>query len=383
MSNMSNQSAIIVKDIYKSFKLPHDQHSGLKQMIVGFANRKRGYETQSVLNDISFEIKKGEFYGIVGRNGSGKSTLLKILAGIYTPDKGSVQINGSLTPFIELGVGFNPELTGRENVFLNGALLGFGHKEMEAMYEDIVSFAELDRFMDQKLKNYSSGMQVRLAFSIAIQSQADILIFDEVLAVGDEKFQEKCFDFFAEIRKKSNKTIVLVTHDMNMVKKFCTRLLVLKDSRKIYEGGIDDGTNIYHALNNSDPHDNFDTYEPQYLKSVSLNHSSNTVKQGSAMEFSIRLKNTEGVGGIGLAIFKNQNEYCYGDNTFNHKKSVHSSNTFTIDHNILLPGKYFCKVGVFGKSDTNVLEFFENTLQFTIEGSSNIHGIIDLSGKWR
>ena len=191
-----NEAAIIVKDLYKSFRLPHEQSSGLKQTIVNFAKRKKGYETQEVLKDVSFEIKKGEFFGIVGRNGSGKSTLLKLLAAIYVPDKGLVQVNGSLTPFIELGVGFNPELTGRENVFLNGALLGFSQSEMDAMYNDIVEFAELEKFMDQKLKNYSSGMQVRLAFSIAIRAKGDILLLDEVLAVGDTIFQKKCYEYF-------------------------------------------------------------------------------------------------------------------------------------------------------------------------------------------
>ena len=155
---MKIENAITVRNLYKSFKLPHEQKSGLKEVILNIFRRSnkntRGYEIQHVLNDTSFDIKKGEFFGIVGRNGSGKSTLLKLLAGIYTPDRGSVEVNGSLTPFIELGVGFNPELTGRENVFLNGALLGFSKEEMTAMYDDIVTFAELDDFMDQKLKNY-------------------------------------------------------------------------------------------------------------------------------------------------------------------------------------------------------------------------------------
>src|SRR5688572_9070318 len=155
---MNIEPAVIVKELNKSFKLPHERHSGLKSLLVNFYKRKKGYEHQHVLHDVNFEIKRGEFFGIVGRNGSGKSTLLKLLAGIYVPDKGLVQINGQLTPFIELGVGFNPELTGRENVFLNGALLGFNRGDVEKMYDDIVAFAELSRFMDQKLKNYSSGM---------------------------------------------------------------------------------------------------------------------------------------------------------------------------------------------------------------------------------
>jgi ABC-2 type transport system ATP-binding protein len=186
---MSDEVAIKVENVSKTFKLPHEKANSLKSAVVNFWHSDRTFENQKALSDISFEVKKGEFFGIVGRNGSGKSTLLKLLAGIYTPSKGEIRINGKLTPFIELGVGFNPELTGRENVFLNGALLGFSRKEMEVMYEDIVKFAELRRFMDQKLKNYSSGMQVRLAFSIAIRAQSDILVLDEVLAVGDSNFQ--------------------------------------------------------------------------------------------------------------------------------------------------------------------------------------------------
>lgn len=219
---MKKDNAITVRNLYKSFKLPHEKHSGIKQNLINIFNTKRGYETQHVLNDISFDIKKGEFFGIVGRNGSGKSTLLKLLAGIYASDSGSVRVDGSLTPFIELGVGFNLELTGKENVFMNGALLGFDRKEIEGMYKDIVDFAELENFMDQKLKNYSSGMQVRLAFSIAIRAKGDILLLDEVLAVGDYDFQQKCFDYFEEL-KKMRKTVILVSHDMGNIRKFCTR----------------------------------------------------------------------------------------------------------------------------------------------------------------
>ena len=234
----TDEPAIIVNGVHKSFKLPHEQHSGIKQAIVNFSKRKKGFENQHVLKGVSFEIKKGEFFGIVGRNGSGKSTLLKLLAGIYTPDKGHIQVNGSLTPFIELGVGFNPELTGRENVYMNGALLGFSNNQMDDMYDDIVNFAELERFMDQKLKNYSSGMQVRLAFSIAIRAKTDVLILDEVLAVGDEAFQRKCTEYFYKL-KKEKKTVVLVTHSMDSVRSFCDRGLLL-DKGEIIETGNPD-----------------------------------------------------------------------------------------------------------------------------------------------
>lgn len=225
---MSKDKIVIsVQNVSKSFKLPHEQHGSIKSKFVNIFNRSKTFEKQKVLKDISFEIKKGEFFGIVGRNGSGKSTLLKLLGGIYSPNKGRIIVNGLLTPFIELGVGFNPELTGRENVYLNGALLGFNRKEMSEMYDEIVAFAELEQFMDQKLKNYSSGMQVRLAFSIAIRANSDILLIDEVLAVGDVNFQRKCFDVFKQI-KKSGRTVVFVTHDMSAVEEFCDKAMLIE-----------------------------------------------------------------------------------------------------------------------------------------------------------
>lgn len=231
----SNDIAIRIDRLNKSFKLPHEKQNSIKSLFVNMFHGQRTFERQQVLKDISFEIKKGDFFGVVGRNGSGKSTLLKLMAGIYAPDNGSIQINGKLTPFIELGVGFSPELTGRENVFLNGALLGFGRKEMESMYDEIVEFAELEKFMDQKLKNYSSGMQVRLAFSVAIRAQSDILVLDEVLAVGDASFQKKCYDYFM-LLKKEKRTVVLVTHDMNAVRTYCNRAILLNKGKIKSEG---------------------------------------------------------------------------------------------------------------------------------------------------
>lgn len=247
---MDEEVAISVSNVHKNFRLPHDQHSGIKQRIISLFRRKRvkGYEDQHVLKGINFEIKKGEFFGIVGRNGSGKSTLLKLLAGIYVPDKGSVSINGTLVPFIELGVGFNPELTGRENVFLNGALLGFSRKQMAAMYDEIVNFAELEKFMDQKLKNYSSGMQVRLAFSIAIRAKSDILVLDEVLAVGDEAFQKKCNEFFNDIKKDRSKTVVLVTHSMESVRRYCDKALMIEQGEVVAFGDPQDVADDYSKL---------------------------------------------------------------------------------------------------------------------------------------
>ena len=222
------QFAVKVDHVSKYFKLPTEATNSLRTALVNRFKGIKGYKEQHVLKDISFEVEKGDFFGILGRNGSGKSTLLKIISEIYVPEKGSVTIDGKLVSFIELGVGFNPELTGRENVYMNGAMLGFSTAEIDAMYDDIVDFAELHDFMNQKLKNYSSGMQVRLAFSVAIKAQGDILILDEVLAVGDEAFQRKCNDYFQE-RKKSGKTTILVTHDMGAVKKYCNKAVLIEN----------------------------------------------------------------------------------------------------------------------------------------------------------
>lgn len=239
--------AVSVNDIHKEFILPQNKNTTFKQTVVNIV-KKNNKVTQKTLDGVSFDIRKGDFFGIVGRNGSGKSTLLKLIAGVYTPTAGNIEVHGGLTPFIELGVGFNPELSGRDNVYLNGALLGFTRDQMTEMYDEIVEFAELAPFMDQKLKNYSSGMQVRLAFSIAIKAKNDVLIFDEVLAVGDEAFQRKCLDVF-ERYKAEGQTVVLVTHDMEQVRRFCTRAVLIHDGKVKKIGNPKEVADKYSKLN--------------------------------------------------------------------------------------------------------------------------------------
>ncbi len=248
MEEKNEEIAIAVKNVNKVFKLPHEKNTSVKSLFISMFKR-RTFERQKVLKNISFDIKKGEFFGIVGRNGSGKSTMLKMLAGIYEPTSGTIQVNGQLTPFIELGVGFNPELTGRENVYLNGALLGFSRKEMGDMYKEIVSFAELGKFMDQKLKNYSSGMQVRLAFSIAIRAKTDILLIDEVLAVGDAIFQQKCYDYFRQL-KKEKRTVVFVSHDTGALQEYCDRAILIDNGKLVNSGKTSHVTRNYIDLLN-------------------------------------------------------------------------------------------------------------------------------------
>jgi ABC-type polysaccharide/polyol phosphate transport system ATPase subunit len=239
--------AIEVNGITKSFALPHEIRSTLKEHFL-HPLRRVSIEHQHALSDISFNVMQGEFFGIIGPNGSGKSTLLKILAGIYRQDTGTVVVNGMLSPFIELGVGFNPDLNARDNILINGTLLGLTRSQLDERFESILEFAELERFADQKLKNYSSGMQLRLAFSIAIQVPFDILMLDEVLAVGDASFQKKCFEVFDELRE-TNKTIVFVSHDLSTMKRYCDRVAYIESGRLDQVGAPDEVIDRYVVIN--------------------------------------------------------------------------------------------------------------------------------------
>jgi ABC-2 type transport system ATP-binding protein len=239
--------AVTVEGLSKRFKLPHQHYSTFKERALHpFASRT--FDTLHAVDDVTVEIAQGEFFGIVGRNGSGKSTLLKCLAGIYEADDGHATIHGRLSPFIELGVGFNPDLTARDNVIINAIMLGLTRKQARDRFDDIIAFAELEEFLDLKLKNYSSGMSVRLAFSVAIQVDADVLLVDEVLAVGDAAFQQKCFEQFHRL-KDAGKTIVFVTHDMSAVERFCDRAMLLERGKTLSIGEPHAIARAYNELN--------------------------------------------------------------------------------------------------------------------------------------
>jgi ABC-type polysaccharide/polyol phosphate transport system ATPase subunit len=237
-------NAIEARGLTKTFRLPHENRTTFKEHFL-HPFRHIDYELNNALVDVSFEVEAGEFFSVIGPNGSGKSTLLKILAGIYRASSGELRVDGKLSAFIELGVGFNPELTARDNVRINATLLGLSKRELAARYDSIVAFAELERFMDQKLKNFSSGMQVRLAYAIAIQVSFDVLLLDEVLAVGDAEFQEKCMETFAEIRA-AGKTIVFVSHDLGAVKYFSDRVLYIDRGRAVALGPAEEVVACYH-----------------------------------------------------------------------------------------------------------------------------------------
>ena len=238
---------VTVDSASKTFRIPHQQYHTLKERAL-HPFRARTYETLHALDQVSVGVRRGEFFGIVGRNGSGKSTLLKCLAGIYELDGGRVNIDGRLSPFIELGVGFNPDLAARDNVLINGVMLGLSRAEAKRRFDAIIQFAELEEFIDLKLKNYSSGMAVRLGFSVATQVDAEILLVDEVLAVGDAAFQQKCYEAFQRM-KDDGKTILLVTHDMGLVEQFCDRAMLLERGRVLALGEPREVGRLYHKVN--------------------------------------------------------------------------------------------------------------------------------------
>jgi ABC-type polysaccharide/polyol phosphate transport system ATPase subunit len=240
------RAVVEVHRLRKTFRLPHERRDTIREYFLHPLKRV-DYERNVAVDDVSFEVEEGECFGIIGPNGSGKSTLMKLIAGIYRADAGEVQVQGMLSPFIELGVGFDPDLTGRDNVRINATLLGLSKRELDRRFEDIVAFAELERFMDQKLKNYSSGMEVRLAYAIAIQVDFDILLLDEVLAVGDQAFQDKCFATFDQFRAEG-KTIVFVSHDLEAVRRSCDRVLLLRNGVREALGTPEEALGAYAAV---------------------------------------------------------------------------------------------------------------------------------------
>ncbi len=244
---LGGPAVIEVRDLYKTFRIPDQKVDTVKER-AAHPLRRVHYRELAALRGISFDVHRGEFFGIVGRNGSGKSTLLKVLASIYRADSGRIRIAGRLAPFIELGVGFNAELTARENVQLNGVMMGLGRREAKRRLQSVLEFAELQEFVDLKLKNYSSGMMVRLAFAVMVQADADVMLVDEVLAVGDAAFAQKCTDVFRE-KKNAGKTLVLVTHDMATVQAFCDRATLIHDGEQRYLGDPEEAALRYYRLN--------------------------------------------------------------------------------------------------------------------------------------
>jgi ABC-type polysaccharide/polyol phosphate transport system ATPase subunit len=375
---------ISVDNVGKRFRVPHERSNSLKQTLISF--RKKGYEEFNVLRDINFKIYEGEFFGILGRNGSGKSTLLKLLAGIYEPTVGSITVNGNLTPFIELGVGFNPELSGRENVFLNGAILGLTTKEIEQKYDDIVAFAELERFMDQKLKNYSSGMLVRLAFSIAIQAHNGILLVDEVLAVGDERFQNKCLKVFAEIKKDPNKTVVFVSHDMGSVQRFCDRAMVVDNGDLLYIGDTDEAALRYKKLNFPESVFAGDQNDKAPFKLYITGTDGKRRKHftfGEKIQVHLEWKKDERIKNAGVAIFRDDGQYIFGTNTIVDKSKVTDESVVYEFEASLGSAHYFVQSALFGAIEDDRIYAIYDGPNFSVSSPPTWQGTAFLEHQWR
>lgn len=380
-----NEIAISVKALSKSFKVPHERRDTLKTKALNIFSGGMKYSRYDALRNISFEVKRGEFFGIVGKNGCGKSTLLKIIAGIYQPTKGSVIVNGAIAPFIELGVGFNPELTGRDNVFLSGTILGMSRKKIESLYSEIVEFAEMSEFMDQKLKNYSSGMQVRLAFSIAIRSDSDILLIDEVLAVGDAAFQQKCLNYFEKL-KQEKRTVIFVSHDMNAVSQFCNKAVFIEDSRLKAEGSSYKIAQEYLRANL--PKDkNQPKLNSDFIESVSTVSANNKKKNNFEINenifIDVKWKPNNAIQNIGVAIFREDGTYCYGTNTLiDNYKIINNQIKLKLNRPPLAPGRYSVKINAFGLSDQHPVEFVDEACSFNIVGATSRQGIVSIISDW-
>jgi ABC-type polysaccharide/polyol phosphate transport system ATPase subunit len=298
--------SIEVRNLEKSFTIPRERQTTLKERALHPGKWHQGESTRlNALRGISFDVHRGEFFGVIGRNGSGKTTLLKLLASIYAADAGRIRIAGRLAPFIELGVGFNPELNARDNVLLNGVMMGLTRAEARSRFERVVDYAELWDYTDLKLKNYSFGMQVRLGFSMMLQVDADVLLVDEVLAVGDLAFQEKCIASLQEIKTRGT-TVVLITHDMDAVRRHCDRAMLIEDGRIDVIGEPDGVTERFIDVILPTAHAGSVSEGPAAVAAAwigdSAGQTAQSIRSGEAFAFCATLKGDEPVPGLRLAV---------------------------------------------------------------------------------
>lgn len=400
MSKTNHKHTVIaVANVSKHFS-PTLNGKSIKSIITSLFHRQSVKQSGYwALKNIHLEVKQGEFLGIVGRNGSGKSTLLKLIAGVYTPSDGRIGVSGRLVPFIELGVGFNPELSAKDNVFLNGALLGFSRSEMKAMYDAIVSFAELEDHMDVKLKNFSSGMQVRLAFSIAIRAQSDILLIDEVLAVGDVSFQKKCFDYFRQL-KQEGRTVVLVTHDMEAVRRYADRAVLIREGRVAYDGAPEE-VSIRYLQDNMQQPSSLQNAREQRVSAATIEafrlisngkDTSQRVARGSSLVFEVtyRVTNTVTSLNIGIGVHSPQNGYVFGYNTAMDAIALSTSPgiyrlQLEIPSACLNDGEYFVNAVCFANDEADPFDYLKEVKRFLVVVPKNgprYRGIVALDHTW-
>ena len=403
---MKNDIAIQVKNVSKQFRVPHRKVDSVRNAFVNIFAPNR-YEEFDALKDISFEVKKGEFLGIIGRNGAGKSTLLKTLAGIYKPDTGSITINGRISPFLELGIGFNPELSGRDNVYLNATVLGLSKEEIDAKFDEIVRFAELEDFIDQQLKNYSSGMQVRLAFSVSIHANRDILLMDEVLAVGDTSFQQKCLDVFRGY-KEQGKTVILVTHSMDTVRQYCDRAILFHKGELIESGDVGEICEEYiirNLINSSDELLEREGREEGYasdfcnkdveIKKVEFLDEEKKIKTvfqpGDTMFIRVNFQINKKISllNFGLGIYNKDNFHYCGFSTIrdkvNTEKCIKKGYYDLCLKNIPFNnGEYYLKLNIGGEDLVNYYDYIDKTKEhFKVFSPKNNPGGVVFDYTWK
>jgi ABC-type polysaccharide/polyol phosphate transport system ATPase subunit len=393
------KQAIEISSVTKTFVIPHEKRDTLKENFLAVF-KKKTYEKFKAVDEASLKIARGEFFGIVGKNGSGKSTLLKILSGIYDADAGTVEVNGSVAPFLELGIGFQEELTARENIFINSALLGLSGAETRDKFAEIVSFAEVENFLDLKIKNFSSGMRARLAFAIAKEADADIYLCDEILAVGDEQFQRKCLEVFREWQNKG-KTVVLVSHNSGLIADFCKRSALMEKGRIVMEGPTADVLGEYHrriTAGADRPHspltDNFRD-SPLRLREVRFFTEKGEEKDSfntgdtivARVFFSAAQKVEEPV--FGIAIHKTDGTHLAGPNTRTSLFRIDSVEgdgyiDCVIGNNGLLAGTYEFSASCFDYSCRYPYDYLDRKFRFTImRNRDNQYGLVELPVTWR
>jgi ABC-type polysaccharide/polyol phosphate transport system ATPase subunit len=373
---------IEARGLTKAFRIPDQRIDSLKERVTQPFRRIEHRELRA-LRDVSFDVRRGEFFGIVGRNGSGKSTLLKILASIYAPDAGRVRMAGRVAPFIELGVGFNPELPARENVALNGVLMGLGRREAARRYDAVLDFAELRDFADLKVKNYSSGMMVRLAFAIMVQADADIMLIDEVLAVGDAAFAQKCMDVFHE-RRRAGRTIVLVTHDMNSVQELCHRALLLHDGELLFTGDPEEVAMRYFRENFARTVDSGDGQErttaPDFNVAI-VRASAGNVEQGLPIEVDVEVEALRELRGTSFVFqLRNEDNLTVCGFTREHEGLVAVGERLRLAgriENRLVPGRYSldCWIGRYHEGGDVGLQGLR-LLDFVVYGTAARDGVV-------
>jgi ABC-type polysaccharide/polyol phosphate transport system ATPase subunit len=389
--------ALAAQGVDKTFRIPEERSHTLKERALHPLRRTRHDELHA-LKDISFSVAPGEFFGIVGRNGSGKSTLLKCLAGIYTIDEGKIWCNGRMSTFIELGVGFNPDLAAYDNVALNGIMLGLSPREARARYKRVIEFAELEEFQDLKLKNYSSGMHVRLAFSVAIQVDADILLIDEVLAVGDAAFQQKCFDVFIRMREEG-RTIVFVTHDMSAVTRFCHRAMLLERGEMVAIGEPTEVADRYLelAFGREVDYDDYEVATPRMgdgaarVSEVWLGDDRADKRavapQSEPLTLNVLVRFNEVVRdpAVNVTLFNEQRQPVVvattteaDDQTGGFQDGELAVFSFSM-HNMLAPGRYHPMVTITRRGEgLDVIDRFTRDMSFVVTGLSASGGMVEI-----